>query len=47
VPGEDDRHTRVVLLDHGGSRVQVFNLEGTCYGSFVGSRLGGGEVESG
>lgn len=47
VPGEDDRHTRVVLLDHGGSRVQVFNLEGTCYGAFVGSRLGGGEVESG
>lgn len=44
VPGEDDRHTRVVLLDQDGSRVQVFNLEGTCYGAFVGGRLGGGEL---
>ncbi len=47
VPGVDDRHTRVVLLDHDGSRVQVFNLEGSCYGAFVGGSLGGGEVGSG
>ena len=33
-PGRDDRHTRVALLDQGGERVQVFNLEGRCYGAF-------------
>lgn len=30
----DDRHTRVCVLDLAGERVQVFNLEGTCYGRF-------------
>ena len=40
VPGEDDRHTRVVLLDRDGRRVQVFNLEGTCYGAFARGEAG-------
>lgn len=44
VPGKDDRHTRIVLLDQDGSRVQVFNLEGACYGAFVGGRAGPGDV---
>lgn len=35
----DDRHTRVVSIDREGERVQVFNLEGRCYGAF--SRLTG------
>ena len=40
VPGEDDRRTRVVLLDRDGRRVQVFNLEGTCYGAFARGEAG-------
>ncbi len=36
VPGEDDRHTRVVVIDGDGTRVQVFNLAGNCYGTFPG-----------
>jgi len=32
--GEDDRHTRVALLDRGGNRVQVFALDGRCFGCF-------------
>lgn len=35
-PGEDDRHTRVVVIDGEGARVQVFNLAGDCYGTFPG-----------
>jgi len=31
----DDRHSRLALCDQEGSRVQVFNLEGRCYGSFA------------
>lgn len=33
-PGVDDAHARLFALDQGGDRVQVFNLEGRCYGSF-------------
>lgn len=33
-PGSDDRHTRVAVIDREGERVQVFNLEGRCYGAF-------------
>jgi hypothetical protein len=36
VPGEDDSHTLVVVIDGEGTRVQVFNLEGNCYGTFPG-----------
>lgn len=36
VPGEDDRHTRIVVIDGDGTRVQVLNLEGDCYGTFPG-----------
>lgn len=32
--GADDRHTRVAVVDLAGERIQVFNLEGTCYGAF-------------
>ena len=32
--GADDRHTRVVVVDRDGDRVQVFSLSGACYGSF-------------
>lgn len=35
-PGRDDRHTRIAVIDADGTRVQVFNLEGRCYGSFPG-----------
>lgn len=35
-PGADDRHTRVVVIDCDGTRVQVFNLQGDCYGTFPG-----------
>jgi hypothetical protein len=34
--GEDDRHTRVVVIDVEGTRLQVFNLVGDCYGTFPG-----------
>lgn len=34
--GRDDRRTRVAVIDRDGTRVQVFNLEGRCYGSFPG-----------
>lgn len=30
-----DRQTRLAVLDRDGDRVQVFNLEGRCYGSFL------------
>lgn len=32
--GASDRTTRVVAIDRDGERVQVFTLEGTCYGAF-------------
>jgi hypothetical protein len=32
--GEDERHTRVAVLDRGGDRVQVFALDGRCFGCF-------------
>ncbi len=32
--GPDERHTRVAVLDQGGDRVQVFALDGRCFGSF-------------
>ncbi|MCB9916286.1 MAG: hypothetical protein H6828_14245 [Planctomycetes bacterium] len=35
-PGAADRDTRVVVIDRDGLRVQVFNLEGRCWGAFVG-----------
>lgn len=38
--GEDERHTRIALLDRGGDRVQVFALDGRCFGSFPDSALG-------
>lgn len=33
-PGASDRQTRVVVIDRDGLRVQVFNLEGDCWGAF-------------
>lgn len=33
--GEDERHTRVAVLDLDGDRVQVFALDGRCFGSFL------------
>jgi sugar lactone lactonase YvrE len=33
-PGADDRHTRIVVIDREGTRVQVLNLEGECHGTF-------------
>jgi hypothetical protein len=33
--GESDRRSRVAVIDHDGDRVQVFTLEGVCYGSFA------------
>ena len=33
-PGGRDRDTRLAVIDRDGQRVQVFNLEGTCYGAF-------------
>lgn len=32
--GRDDRHTRIVVIDSDGDRVQVFSLAGRCYGVF-------------
>ncbi len=32
--GQDERHTRIALLDRGGDRVQVFALDGRCFGCF-------------
>jgi len=32
--GESDRGTRVFVIDRDGERVQVFTLEGRCYGAF-------------
>lgn len=32
--GANDRCTRVIALDQDGSRVQVLNLEGVCFGAF-------------
>jgi len=34
--GRDDRRTRIAVIDRDGARIQVFNLEGRCYGSFPG-----------
>lgn len=34
--GRDDRRTRIAVIDRDGTRVQVFNLAGRCYGSFPG-----------
>jgi hypothetical protein len=40
-PGaESDRRTRVAVLDRAGARIQVFNLEGECYGGFEPGRVG-------
>jgi hypothetical protein len=33
--GTSDRRARVAVLDRGGDRIQLFNLEGRCYGSFA------------
>ncbi len=33
-PGGDERHTRIAVLDRGGDRVQVFALDGRCFGCF-------------
>lgn len=33
--GANDRRTRVAVVDSDGDRVQVYNLEGVCYGSFL------------
>lgn len=33
--GENDRRTRVAVIDLDGDRVQVFTLEGVCYGSIA------------
>lgn len=32
--GADDRQARVVAVDRDGERIQVFTLEGRCYGAF-------------
>jgi hypothetical protein len=32
--GGDDRETRVVVIDRDGDRVQVFTLDGRCFGAF-------------
>jgi hypothetical protein len=34
--GADERQTRVLAIDEDGTRVQVFNLQGNCYGTFPG-----------
>lgn len=34
--GDADRHTRVFVLDADADRVQVFTLDGDCYGAFRG-----------
>ena len=33
-PGRDDAHTRVLVVDREGTRVQVFTAGGACYGAF-------------
>ena len=33
--GDRDATSRVVVIDREGERVQVFTLEGRCYGSFA------------
>lgn len=33
-PNERDRDTRLAVIDRDGERVQVFTLEGVCYGAF-------------
>ena len=35
-PGAPDRSTRLAAIDRDGERVQVFTLEGRCYGAFPG-----------
>lgn len=32
--GEDDRRSRLAVIDRDGTRVQIFNLLGDCYGTF-------------
>ncbi|MEO2095354.1 MAG: hypothetical protein ABGY71_15065 [bacterium] len=34
--GQDDRHTRILVIDRDGLRMQVFNLAGDCWGTFPG-----------
>ncbi len=34
-PGQDDRSTRLAVLDRDGDRVQVFTIEGQCFGAFA------------
>lgn len=36
LPGADDRHTRLAVIDRDGLRVQVFNLAGDCHGTLPG-----------
>lgn len=31
----DDAHTRIAVLDRAGDRVQIFTLDGRCFGAFV------------
>jgi len=33
--GEDEQDTRVLVIDQDGGRVQVFTLDGRCYGAFT------------
>ena len=33
--GHDDHDTRVLVIDQDGDRVQVFTLEGRCFGAFT------------
>lgn len=40
VEGASDRTTRVAVIDRDGERVQVFALDGRCYGAFI-DRVGG------
>jgi hypothetical protein len=39
---EDDRRTRVAVIDRDGDRVQMFTLEGRCYGAFAEGAEGAG-----
>jgi hypothetical protein len=40
-PGAEDRRARLAVIDKDGERVQVFNLEGRCYGAFEAVRRSG------
>jgi hypothetical protein len=41
--GESDRRSRVAVIDCDGDRVQVFTLEGECFGAFADLPRGGAE----